>query len=81
MLKTWAKTSLEVFSWGTVIFIAFLGLLWILTWASASGTSTASSTLFGTVIGLIVTAFYAAIPVTFIVLLRQRSIKDAFGMN
>jgi hypothetical protein len=79
-LKPWARTVLEAFSWVALVFIIGTGFLWADVWISGPDSS-ASISMIGVTIGFIIMIIYAAVPVTALVLLRYKSVREAFGMS
>jgi hypothetical protein len=78
-LKVWAKQALEVFSWAVLAFIFIGGFLWVDVWSETSGSSEASFSLFGAGVGIIAALINAAIPITALILLRHRTVREAFS--
>ncbi|TNF54838.1 hypothetical protein EP227_03660 [bacterium] len=79
-MKSWARTVLEIFSWFALVFIVSIGILWADAWVGGHDPS-ASFSMFGVTMGLVIMLFYAAVPVTALVLLRYRSVRAAFGKS
>lgn len=77
-LKGWARTALELFSWAAAaVFVAGV-ILWVSAWMDAPDAPSAAASMFGVMIGVIVLAFYASVPVTALIVLRRRSVKNFF---
>jgi hypothetical protein len=81
MLKTWAKISLEVFSWIALALFAIIGILWVSFWFSGPESGGGFLSCFGSLVGIFVGGVYAAVPVTAIIVLRRPAVKEAFGQN
>jgi hypothetical protein len=79
LLKTWAKILIEIILWIAVIVIGIVALLWIFMWLS--GPTDAFAGIFGALMGLFFAAFFASIPVIGLVLIRNRTVKEAFSGN
>ncbi|UCF87124.1 MAG: hypothetical protein JSV71_06505 [Nitrospiraceae bacterium] len=79
-MKPWARTVLEIFSWFALFFIISIGILWTDAWIGGHNPS-ASFSMFGVTMGLVIMLLYAAVPVTALVLLRYRSVRAAFGKS
>lgn len=79
-MKPWARTVLEVFSWVALVFIIGTGLLWAAAWMGGQDSS-APFSMFGVTIGFVIMLLYAAVPVTALVLLRYKSVREAFGKS
>jgi hypothetical protein len=77
-LKGWARTALEVFSWAAAAVVVAGVTLWVSAWMDAPDAPSAAASMFGAMIGVIVLAFYASVPVTALIVLRRRSVKDFF---
>lgn len=89
-MRAWARTTLEAASWISMVFVASVGLFASFSWASIVSAinakagltpAPASFTMFGVVLGLVMTIFFSAVPATAIVLLRCATTRKAFVRN
>lgn len=76
-MKPWARVVLEVFSWFALVLIIGIGFLWADVWMGGQDPS-ATFSMFGVTMGLVIMLLYAAVPITALVLLRDRSVRAAF---
>ena len=74
-LKNWARITLEVFSWLLLVIVCIKGILFMSVWTGGP----AAFNLFGMLVGLFITVSFAAIPVTAVVVLRLRQVKENFA--
>ncbi|NIS75059.1 MAG: hypothetical protein GTO08_07225 [Deltaproteobacteria bacterium] len=77
-LKAWARTALEVFSWSAAAVVVCGAVLWVSAWVNTPDSSSASASLLGAMIGVIVLAVYASVPVTALIVLRRQSVREFF---
>lgn len=77
-LKRWARTALEVFSWAAAAVTVAGAILWVSAWMNAPDAPSAAASMFGAMIGVIVLTFYASVPVTALIVLRRRSVREFF---
>jgi hypothetical protein len=77
-LKSWARTSLEIFSWFATVVVCIKGILFMSFWISTPQGSTAFLGLFGVLAGLFIMVAIAAIPATAALTLRNKKVKEVF---
>ncbi|OGW38285.1 MAG: hypothetical protein A2Y97_04690 [Nitrospirae bacterium RBG_13_39_12] len=78
-LKSWARTSLEIFSWAAMVIACIKGILFMSFWISAPQQDSPAFVSFsGVFVGLFITLAIAAIPGTAAVALRLKKVKELF---
>jgi hypothetical protein len=82
-LRAWARTVLEAAMWLGLTCVIGFGIFWVVNWLSMSGGFAASGeppdafTLFGAIMGSVVTLVFAVPCVIFIWLLRGAAVRQA----
>lgn len=66
--KSWARLSLEVVTWLSLLYIVGFGIFWVFTWISITGqvTPNENEEMIGVIIGTIISLVFA-IPLGFII--------------